>query len=92
MSKSIALTFLFAFAPWLKAAEIEFVESAPEETVYGSTLSARPGPVWLDMINGASKTLDFEEFYIADKLLQYRPLMIKDRLMLWLHTKASSVL
>ena len=51
----------------VKAAEIKFVESVPEETVYGSDLTARPVPIWLDMINGATKTLDFEEFYIANK-------------------------
>jgi len=51
----------------LRAAEIEFAESVPLETVYGSTLAARPAQMWVDMINGAVKTLDFEEFYIADK-------------------------
>ncbi|MEI7481015.1 MAG: phospholipase D-like domain-containing protein [Elusimicrobiota bacterium] len=51
----------------LRAAEIEFAESVPAETVYGSTLAARPAQMWVDMINGAVKTLDFEEFYIADK-------------------------
>jgi len=49
------------------AAEIEFVESVPEETVYGDSLTARPVPIWLEMINGVTKTLDFEEFYIANK-------------------------
>jgi phosphatidylserine/phosphatidylglycerophosphate/cardiolipin synthase-like enzyme len=49
-----------------KAAEIEFVESVPEETIYGDSLTSRPVPVWLEMINGAAKTLDFEEFYIAN--------------------------
>lgn len=63
----LILTALLAFAPLLKAAEIEFAESVPAETVYGSTLAARPAGMWVDMINGAQKTLDFEEFYIADK-------------------------
>ncbi len=67
MRQIIALMFLFACAPALRAAEIEFVESVPEETVYGSTLTARPASVWIDMINGSSTTLDFEQFYIADK-------------------------
>ncbi|MCX5786411.1 MAG: phospholipase D-like domain-containing protein [Elusimicrobia bacterium] len=49
----------------LKAAELTIAESVPEETVYGSTLTARPLEVWLAMINGAAKTLDIEEFYIA---------------------------
>ena len=49
-----------------KTSEIEFVESVPEETIYGDSLTSRPVPIWLEMINGASKTLDFEEFYIAN--------------------------
>jgi len=61
------LVLILFCAPALTAAEIEFAESVPEETVYGSTLAARPARMWIDMINGAVKTLDFEEFYIADK-------------------------
>lgn len=67
MNKKLLLASLLFAAPALKAAEIEFAESVPEETVYGSTLAARPAQMWIEMINGASKTLDFEEFYIADK-------------------------
>lgn len=47
------------------AAGLTITESVPEETVYGSTLAARPLEVWLGMINGADKTLDIEQFYIA---------------------------
>jgi len=46
--------------------ELEIVESAPEETVYGSTMTSRPGPVWLEMISKAEKSLDFEEFYVEN--------------------------
>ncbi|HOW90281.1 MAG TPA: phospholipase D-like domain-containing protein, partial [Elusimicrobiales bacterium] len=53
-------------ASGLKAAEIEFAESVPEDTVYGSTLASRPASLWSDMIAGAGKTLDIEEFYIAN--------------------------
>jgi phosphatidylserine/phosphatidylglycerophosphate/cardiolipin synthase-like enzyme len=67
MNKKILFALLLCFAPVLKAAEIEFAESVPEETVYGSTLASRPAQIWLEMINGAAKTLDLEEFYIADK-------------------------
>jgi phosphatidylserine/phosphatidylglycerophosphate/cardiolipin synthase-like enzyme len=67
MQMKLIVALLLFIAPALRAAEIEFAESVPEETVYGSTLTARPAQMWLDMINGASKTLDFEEFYIADK-------------------------
>ena len=60
MNKKLLLALLLCAAPALKAAEIEFAESVPEETVYGSTLTSRPAQVWLEMINGAVKTLDFE--------------------------------
>lgn len=64
--KKIFLTLLLAAAP-LSAAELQFVESAPDETVYGSTLAARPQAVWLEMIGSAKKTLELEQFYIADQ-------------------------
>ena len=48
-----------------RAVELTITESVPEETVYGSTLAARPLEVWLGMINGANKTLDIEQFFIA---------------------------
>jgi len=64
--RKILLALIFAAALPLKAAEIQFVESAPDETVYGSTLAARPAAVWLAMIGSAKKTLDIEQFYIAD--------------------------
>jgi len=67
MNKNLLIILLLCAAPVLKAAEIEFAESVPEETVYGSTLAARPAQMWIEMINGAVKTLEFEEFYIADK-------------------------
>jgi len=67
MNKKLLFAVLLCAAPALRAAEIEFAESVPEETVYGSTLAARPAQMWIDMINGATKTLDFEQFYIADK-------------------------
>jgi len=67
MKKRMLVILLLAAAPSLRAAEIEFAESVPEETVYGSTLTARPAQMWVEMINGASKTLELEQFYIADK-------------------------
>jgi phosphatidylserine/phosphatidylglycerophosphate/cardiolipin synthase-like enzyme len=65
--KKIFLALIFALALPLKAAELQFVESVPDETVYGSTLAARPQAVWLEMIGAAAKTLDIEQFYIADQ-------------------------
>ena len=67
MKKALLALVLAANALCLSAAELQFVESVPEETVYGSSLSARPQAVWLEMIGAASKTLDIEEFYIADQ-------------------------
>ena len=67
MKKILFAVILMAQGLSLRAAEIEFAESVPEETVYGSTRAARPAQIWLDMINGAAKTLDLEQFYIADK-------------------------
>lgn len=64
--KKIFLALLLAAAP-AGAAELQFVQSVPDETVYGSTLAARPQAVWLEMIGSAKKTLDIEQFYIADQ-------------------------
>jgi phosphatidylserine/phosphatidylglycerophosphate/cardiolipin synthase-like enzyme len=65
--KKIFLALLLLAAPALKAAELQFVESVPEETVYGSSFTARPQAAWLEMVNSAAKTLDIEQFYIADQ-------------------------
>ena len=60
-----ARTPAYAASGGASSVELTIAESVPEETVYGSTLTARPLEVWLAMINGAAKTLDIEEFYIA---------------------------
>ncbi|OGR68457.1 MAG: hypothetical protein A2081_04780 [Elusimicrobia bacterium GWC2_61_19] len=65
--KKILLVLVFAAALPLKAAELRLAESVPAETVYGSTMTARPQAVWLEMIASAKKTLDIEQFYIADQ-------------------------
>lgn len=39
----------------------------PEETVYGSAHTRRPSDVWPEMIKGARKTLELEQFYINDR-------------------------
>jgi phosphatidylserine/phosphatidylglycerophosphate/cardiolipin synthase-like enzyme len=67
MKKILLGLFLAGLALPLRAAELQFAESVPDETVYGSTYTARPQAVWLDMIAASSKTLDIEEFYIADQ-------------------------
>ncbi|HBA59752.1 MAG TPA: hypothetical protein DCZ92_02795 [Elusimicrobia bacterium] len=65
MNRIFLAAILAAAALPLQAAELQFVESVPAETVYGSSLTARPQAVWLEMISSSSKTLDFEQFYIA---------------------------
>ena len=66
MKKTLLALFLAAQALSSSAAELQFVESVPDGTVYGSTMAARPQAVWLEMIGSAAKTLDLEQFYIAD--------------------------
>lgn len=65
----LSLLFFIAGLPISQAfaAELKIVESVPEETEYGSSLTERPQKVWLEMINSAKKTIDFEEYYIAEQ-------------------------
>ena len=62
----LGLAFVLAALP-AAAAELTLVESVPDGTVYGSTYTVRPQAVWLEMIGSAKKTLDLEQFYIADQ-------------------------
>ncbi len=54
-----------AAAVSIPANAFQIVESVPSETILGSTDIPRTADVWLDMINGAEKSLDIEVFYIA---------------------------
>ncbi len=66
--KKLILSVLLALAVLpARAAELQFVESVPAGTVYGSPLTARPQAVWTEMIGSARKTLDLEEFYVAEQ-------------------------
>jgi phosphatidylserine/phosphatidylglycerophosphate/cardiolipin synthase-like enzyme len=67
MMKKMLLGLLFSLALPAGAAELTLVESVPDGTVYGSTYTVRPQAVWLEMIGSAKKTLDIEQFYIADQ-------------------------
>lgn len=67
MKKILFSLLLAAAALPVRAAELTLVESVPDGTVYGSTHTARPQAVWLEMFNSAKKTLDLEQFYIADR-------------------------
>lgn len=46
---------------------LELVESVPVETTLGHPDVRRTGVVWLEMINGARRALDIEQFYISNK-------------------------
>jgi phosphatidylserine/phosphatidylglycerophosphate/cardiolipin synthase-like enzyme len=46
--------------------EFELVESVPVETNLDNTDIRNTHEVWLEMIEGATKTLEFEEFYVSD--------------------------
>ncbi len=67
MKKILLALVLAAQAFSLRAAELQLVESAPDETVYGSTMTARPQAVWLQMISSATRTLDLEQFYVSSQ-------------------------
>ncbi len=47
--------------------EIELVESIPVETSLGDVNISKTKDVWLEMINSAKKSLDFEQYYISSK-------------------------
>ena len=47
--------------------EFELVESAPIETVLDNPDIRNTYEVWLEMINGAKKSLDIEQFYISNR-------------------------
>ena len=61
------LPALFLAAPPLPAAAplIEVVTSTPEETSISRGGTRDAAAVWLEMVNGARRTLDFAEFYLA---------------------------
>ncbi|MFA6792389.1 MAG: phospholipase D-like domain-containing protein [Candidatus Neomarinimicrobiota bacterium] len=57
----LAVALLFGKGP------IELVESIPVETTLDNEDIRNTPEVWLEMINGAKRTLDFGEFYISHK-------------------------
>lgn len=63
----LSLILLLAGLSPVQAAELTLVQTVPDETVYGSTLAARPVETWVEMMDGARATLDIEQFYIANK-------------------------
>ncbi|MBX2991453.1 MAG: hypothetical protein KF749_09805 [Bacteroidetes bacterium] len=47
--------------------DFELVESIPVETTLDNPDMRNTQEVWLEMINGAKKTLDIEQFYVSNK-------------------------
>lgn len=47
--------------------DFEIVESVPDASMYGETGVRRTQAVWLEMIRGATSSIDIAAFYIADK-------------------------
>lgn len=47
--------------------DFEIVESVPDATIYGESGIRRTQTVWLEMIRGATRSIDIAAFYIADK-------------------------
>ncbi len=57
--------FSFTFAQYADYKNFEIVESVPIETSFDIPDVRNTYEVWLEMINGAKKTLDIEQFYIS---------------------------
>lgn len=47
--------------------DFEIVESVPDASIYGESGVRRTQTVWLEMIRGATSSIDIAAFYIADK-------------------------
>src|SRR5436309_15058306 len=47
------------------APPIQLVETVPVETVLGNPALPAAAQVWVEMIDGATRSLDLEEFYLA---------------------------
>jgi phosphatidylserine/phosphatidylglycerophosphate/cardiolipin synthase-like enzyme len=76
--KKLLVVIVLSLAPLNRAqnhspSAIEIVESIPVETTLDNPEIPNTLEVWLEMIQGASRTIDLEQFYISDqpgKLLQ----------------------
>ncbi|MCE1165585.1 MAG: phospholipase D-like domain-containing protein [Bacteroidetes bacterium] len=63
---SFFIILLFSRAGYTQTL-FQLVESAPEETIIKESGLPRPADVWADMIKSAQKTIDIEQFYIANE-------------------------
>jgi len=62
----IGLLYISGFAQF-PYHDFEIVESIPKETVLDNSEIRSTAGVWLEMINGANKTIDIEQFYISNQ-------------------------
>lgn len=73
MNKSLVILFI-AFTSFsisrsqpAGSADFELVESVPVETTLDNPDIRNAHEVWLEMINGATKSLDIEQFYVSNQ-------------------------
>ena len=64
---NILILFFVLVSGSLYSQDFQIVESVPVETVLEKSVLPRALDVWLEMINGAKKTIDIETFYFANK-------------------------
>ncbi|MCX6162591.1 MAG: phospholipase D-like domain-containing protein [Ignavibacteriae bacterium] len=68
---TLLIILLFALLPFSVFPQdnniFQIVESVPVETTLDKSALPRPLDVWIEMINGASKTIDIETFYFANE-------------------------
>ena len=61
----LAVAFLFKGGVALAAPPVQLVETRPVESGLGNPALPEPQAVWLEMIRGARRTLDIEQFYLS---------------------------
>ncbi len=71
-TRAMLVVLVFAVVPVCRAQiagykNFELVESTPEGTILDNPDIRNAHEVWLEMINGAKKSLDFEEFYVSNQ-------------------------
>ncbi len=69
LRKYIILLLILISSSWAQSPyrDFEIVESIPIETVLDNAEIRNTATVWLEMIDGATETLDIEQFYIANQ-------------------------
>ena len=61
------LLFTPVFSQIAGYSDFELVESTPIETMLDNSDIRNAREVWVEMINGARRSLDFEEFYVSNE-------------------------